>query len=119
MNMIGLHALQCTICDGIREKTGMNLENGRIADFTDSYHISTRDQSILKKFMERYTASTARGETIQDRTFSGKETIFPYMNNILPEITNTIIEQTKNYLTGKELEKEIAKIKTIAEKRKR
>ncbi|MFH0808638.1 MAG: thymidylate synthase [archaeon] len=119
MNIIGFYALQCTIRNAIREKTEMKLENGRIVDFTDSYHVSTRDQGILKNFMGRYDASVLRGETIRDRALSGEQTVFPYINSILSERTEKIIEQTKNYLSGEKLDKEITKIRKIAEKRKR
>ena len=119
MNMVGLYALQCTIRDSIRKVNGMNLENGRIADVTDSYHISTRDQKLLKGFMERYKKSVTRGETIRDRAFSGKEVVFPYMNSALSEVTEGVIRQTRNYLAGELLDKEVARINQIAEGRKR
>lgn len=118
MNMIGLYALQCTIRDAVKEKIEMNLKNGRMVDFTDSYHVSTRDQKILKGFMERYNTSISKGETIQDRTYT-KQFTFKYMNSVLPEITEKIITQTKKYLSGQALENEIKKIKQIAESRKR
>ncbi len=118
MNMIGLYALQCTIKDAVKEKTKMNLENGRIVDFTDSYHVSTRDQDILKGFMSRYETSISKNETIKDRTLQ-RDYVFDYMNGILPERTETIIKQTGKYLSGEALEKEISKIKKIAEARKR
>lgn len=119
MNMVGLYAFQCTIRDGVRSVSGMNLENGRIADITDSYHVSTRDQKLLKGFMERYERSVAKNETIKDRAFSGKEVVFPYMNSALSEVTEGIIRQTGNYLSGTTLYNEIASIRLISEGRKR
>jgi len=118
MNIIGFYALQCTVRDAVKNKTRMNLENGRIVDFTDSYHVSTRDQNILKIFLNRYNTSIMKGETIKERSYP-REFVFNYMNSILPERTEVIIKQTGNYLLGETLEEEILKIKEIAEKRKR
>lgn len=118
MNMIGLYALQCTVRDAIIKKTGMKLENGRITDFTDSYHVSSRDQETLKKFLEMRASSLSRGETIKDRTYT-RDFVFSYMNNILPERTEAIINQTEKYLSGEKLSSEISKIRAIADARKR
>ncbi len=118
MNMIGMYSLQCTVRDAVKEKSGMNLQNGSIVDFVDSYHISTRDQETLRRFIERYNHSAYKGETIADRAYD-RAFVFNYMNSILPERTEVIINQTRNYLSGDELTKEIKRIKKIAESRKR
>ena len=127
MNMIGLYALQCYVRDEVKKRSGMNLKNGRIVDFIDSFHVSAQDQHILKNFMPRLNQSLKKGKTIEDRSFT-REYIFGEMNYLIPEIEAKIIVQTEKEFEERypdkteryrlfELEKE--KIHQIAESRRR
>lgn len=115
MNLTGEYALQCYIRDRVIENTRMNLRNGRLVDFSDSYHVSARDRHILKNFMERLEKSKAKNETIVDRAYN-REFVFNYMNQVREEVTNKIIEQTRKRFAERG-ERQVELIKKISESR--
>ncbi len=132
MNLRGLHVLQSSIRDAVIERTEMNLVNGRLLDFSDSYHVSANDKPILEGFMRRREKALA-GETpvdekeIEQRAYPIEFVRERYVE-VAPLIERKVIDQvTKRALErfGTEAEavkqwlnKEIEKIKTIAASRK-
>ena len=114
MNLTGEYALQCYIRDKVIENTGMNLKNGRLVDFSDSYHVSARDQSILGDFMKRLRKSKAKNETIADRAYT-REFVFDYMKGVRQEIEEKIITQTKKRFAER-AERQVELIKEISAK---
>lgn len=96
MNMTGFHSLQTRVRDEITALSGLNLRNGSIVDFTDAYHISTRDQPILQQmFLSRYAKSCEKNETLADRTYTRGTTI-GMMEEYLPDVVNSIMQQMDN-----------------------
>lgn len=113
MNMVGLYALQCYIREQVAEKTGMNLKNGRIVDINDSYHVSARDQPLLKGFIKRLSISKAKEETVKDRAFN-RNFAFGYMGGVRTEVEEKITEQTRRRFEER-LQTQIDKIKQISD----
>ncbi len=117
MNMVGLYILQSYLRDQVIERTGMNLKNGRLVDINDSYHVSARDQKLLKDFMERFKKSKARDETITNRAYT-KDFVFDSINfmdkRMINEIKEKIISQTKKRFEER-LQGQIDKIKEISD----
>jgi len=95
MNIIGFYSLMCGVRDKVRKNTGMNLENGRMLDVTDTYHVSSRDQKILNGFVERHEVSRKKGEGIESRAYT-KDFALNYMSGIRQERTDGIISQLEN-----------------------
>lgn len=114
MNMLGLSMLQCYIKDELVKRTKNNIRIGRMVDFNDPYHVSAQDQHLLQGFMNRIEKSKERGETLEDRIYTRERILSMMDNKAWSEIENKIINQTKNYLEGEKLEKEIEKIKKIS-----
>ena len=119
MNMDGIHTLQSYVRDRIAEGTGWNIKNGRMVDIIDSYHISSKDQSLLKSFQERLQKSKAKGETINDRAWN-KEFVYMQMADMVDETETKIIDYTKRRLEEKgesgKIDSEVKKIKLIADR---
>ncbi len=116
MNMVGIWTLQNYIKNEISKRTGWNIQNGRMIDMVDSYHVSAQNKEILEGFIERLKKSTERGEIPRHRCLD-KEVCFGYMDK--EAIVNTTIEQTRKEFEekgmGKEgLMQEIEKIRNIA-----
>ncbi len=114
VNMVGLWTLQSYIRDKIIENTGMSLQNGRLVDMVDSYHVSAQDKSQLVDFI----GTLAKHSDLQsgERCYD-KQTVFGSINKTL--IENNIIEQTKKQLAKKgqeyKLDNEIEKIRQISQ----
>lgn len=117
MNMVGLWTLQSYIRNRVIEKTGLKIQNGRIVDFIDSYHVSAANQNILKGFIDRLERSKSEGETTIDRCLD-KKIVFDYINK--SAIEEKIIEQTKKIFerrrrTSEDFDKEVKKVRQISQ----
>lgn len=114
MNMLGLATLQAYIAKEVKKKSGKKIKLGRVTDDSNSYHVTANNVGLLKKFKERLKVSLERGETIEDRCYD-QATTLEMMEEEKPKVVSQIIEQTRQYLFGKKLDKEIEKIEQIAE----
>ncbi len=112
MNLAGEYALQCYIREKVIENTGMILKNGRLLDFSDSYHVSARDQPILKGFIERLEKSKEKNETIVERAYNRKF-VFGYMEEERLKVEKKIIDQTQKRFVERG-ERQVGKIKEIS-----
>jgi len=116
INMVGMWTIQSYMRNEIAKRTGLNIQNGRLVDMVDSYHVSSRDKKILGGFIERLNKSNERGEKPGERCLD-KEISFKYMDK--KGVVSKIIEQTKKEfkekgLSNEGLEIEIEKIQNIA-----
>ncbi|MBU0957554.1 MAG: hypothetical protein KKF56_01955 [Nanoarchaeota archaeon] len=114
MNMHGMHTLQCHVRDGINERTGMGLRNGRMVDSNNSYHVTAKNQQLLQGFLERLKASQGRGEGIEHRAFD-RTFVQDYVDSVRAEVIKKVVAQTGNYMKGPEFEAEAAKIRRIGQ----
>ena len=90
MNMVGLYTLQCYVRDKINERSGLNVKNGRIVDFINSYHVRADGMENLEKFIE-----SLGKRNFEDRVWS-RSHVFGIMLDELQGVKEKIIGQVRN-----------------------
>ncbi len=87
INMFGIHLLQNYVKDQIKKQSGFNVENGRIVDYSNSYHVSSRDMEKLSNFMRRIESTKGKG--IESRVFSREDT-FDMMKDCFDQVQEKV-----------------------------
>jgi len=87
INMFGLNIEQNYLRDKLNERCNFKVNNGRIVDYTNSYHISNKDLEKLTNFMNRFTKIKDQG--IESRVFSREDT-FDMMNECFDDIESKV-----------------------------
>jgi thymidylate synthase len=114
MNMIGLATFHEFIRQGLVEKTDWNVKPGRMHDFVDTYHTSSRDMRNLGPFMELYNRSITNGQTIKDRVLD-LATVLEMLEEEAPIIVEKVKEQMKRYIPAERVPYECERADRIYE----
>lgn len=114
MNMIGLSFLQYYILDEIKQKSDLEIEIGRMIEFNDSYHVSSKDQHLFTKFVDYFGSDINKEKSIEEKCFTRKK-VFDMMEkrNSWKKLEDKILFQTKKFLTEEEFKIEKEKILNI------
>lgn len=100
MNMFGLHILQNYVKDSINKKSAFKVNNGRIVDYSNAYHVSSRDLEKLTNFMNRYTKK--KDEGIESRVYTREDT-FDMMKDCFTRIEDKVKDMVKSRLEERKL----------------
>ncbi len=92
MNMVGLYILQCYVRDQLNERADFSVKNGRIVDYTHSYHVSADNMSMLDNFISRLEKQQG---AIENRAYS-RDFVFEVMRDQFKGVKDKIETQIRN-----------------------
>ncbi len=95
MNMVAMYSLMCLTRDELRKRTGRDIQNGRMLDSSDSYHVKFQNQSILNQILTYLVNKTVADEGKKAELISqlpaGVDKDNPVGNFTLGEIERAVI----------------------------
>lgn len=115
-NMKGFYVgFMCRVCDAVRERSGRDVRNGSLIEFTDNYHVSPRDRPKFDGVIKRIKESRARGEPIEKRAWT-REYVLPMILEEKERLVEDLIKGAEKYAPPEKLDVEIEKIKDLSER---